>query len=50
MASCSATKTGIDKEEGGDVWGDGVSLPKELLCVMSPASLEVAELLLASGK
>lgn len=31
------------KKEGGDVWRDGVCLPKKPYCMMSPGILEVAE-------
>lgn len=47
--SCSVHKEG-EKEEG-DIWNQGVCLPKSLLdTVMGPCSVEGAENLLAHGK
>ena len=45
-----SNKAGVKKEEGEDVWSDGVCLPKKMLCVMIPAFLEVSEHLPGCGK
>lgn len=50
VVSCSSIKYGVNKEEGWDVWSNGVCIPKKPLRLMSPAFLEVAEHLPANGK
>lgn len=40
MASYSAVKPEIKKKEGGEVWTVSICLPKELLYVMSPRTVE----------
>lgn len=40
MASYSAVKPEINKKEGGEVWTVSICLPKELLYVMSPRTVE----------
>lgn len=46
----SSKSCGEEGRKGGDVQCDGIDLPKNPLCVMSPAFLKMAKHLPADGK
>lgn len=50
MVPCSVIKSGEKEEGGGDVQSDGICPPETPLQALSPAFLDVAEILPADSK